>query len=70
MKIKVELKSEILRFNVMPSIGGTRPLPGLEVSVKPDEVLPEGDYELEVGIINPEGKAARTRVQFRVSHTH
>lgn len=67
--MKIKLKSETVWFNVMPTIGeGGRPLPTVDVTIEPGEVLPDGEYQLEVCLTGPKGKKRRATARLVVEH--
>ncbi|MBU0750364.1 hypothetical protein KKH15_02500 [Patescibacteria group bacterium] len=70
MNVKVKLKSETHWVNVMPSIGQTRSPESLEIVLDPEEILPEGDYELEVTLKGTDGQPRTASARLRVSHAH
>lgn len=67
--MRANLKSDTVWFNTMPTIGdGGHSLPGIEVTLEPEEVLPEGKYELEVRLKGPDGKEQTATTRLVVAH--
>jgi hypothetical protein len=63
------MRSDTVWLNTMPTIGeGGRGLPTIDVAIQPDEVLPEGKYELGVRLKGPDGKEQTAFVRFVVAH--
>lgn len=67
--MQIKMESDTVWFNTMPTVGqGRRALPTVNVSIQPDEVLPEGKYELEVRIKGPDGKEQTATTRLVVAH--
>ena len=71
--MRLKLKSDTVWFDTMPSIAheegsGGPYLPDVEIILQPEEVLPEGKYELEVRLKGPDGKVQTATERLVVAH--
>ena len=67
--MQIKMNSDTVWFNTMPIIGeGDNELPSVEVIIEPDEILPEGKYELEVRLKGPDGKEHIATTSLCVAH--
>ena len=66
--MQLKMRSDTICFNTMPSIGDKRPLPTVDIATEPDEILPEGCYQLEVRLRGPNGQEYTATTHLVVDH--
>ncbi len=70
----IKLKSETVWIDTMPSIitaigvEDARKPPDVEINLQFDEVLPQGDHEIEVVIKGPDGSERKAVTRMRICH--